>query len=183
MLKTKDIVLIALFAAIIIVLGLMPPIAIPLVPVPLTMQTLGVMLAGLMLGPWRGLLAVALYLLLAAAGLPVLAGGRGGLGVFVSPSGGFLLGMLVGSYVVGYVATRFAYAQKELLPAVAGYALAAFIGGILVVYLFGVPGMALTLGMTLKQALMAALMFLPGDIIKALVAAWVTFRVRRVYPL
>lgn len=183
MLKTKDLVLVALFAAIIIVLGVMPPIALPLVPVPLTLQTLGVMLAGLMLGPWRGLLAVALYLLLAAAGLPVLTGGRGGLGAFMGPSSGFLLGMLVGSWVVGYLAERAAYQQKALLHAVSGYALSAFIGGVLVVYLFGVPGMALTLGMSLQQALMAALMFLPGDIIKVLIAAWLTFRVRRIYPL
>src|SRR5690606_9735225 len=76
--------------------------------VPITLQTLGVMLAGTILGAWRGTLAVATFLALAAAGLPVLAGGRGGLGAFVGPSAGYLLGFLAGAAVVGWLVDRLA---------------------------------------------------------------------------
>jgi hypothetical protein len=67
-LKTKDIVLIALFTALIIALGLVPPIPMPLVPVPLTLQTFGVMLAGLILGPKRAGFVLLLYVMLAVLG-------------------------------------------------------------------------------------------------------------------
>ena len=80
--NTRDIVLIALFAAIIVVLGLLPPIMLGFIPVPITAQSLGVMLAGCILGAKRGATAVLLVLLLVAIGLPVLSGGRGGLAVF-----------------------------------------------------------------------------------------------------
>ena len=73
--------------------GLVPPVAIAFLGgVPITAQTLGVMLAGVMLGPIRGALAVLLFLFLVALGLPFLSGGRGGLGVFMGPSVGFLIG-------------------------------------------------------------------------------------------
>ncbi|WP_195827527.1 biotin transporter BioY, partial [Bordetella pertussis] len=101
---TKDTVLAALFAALIVVLSLMPPIPLPAIPVPVTLQTLGAMLAGAMLGPLRGALACLLYLVLAAIGLPVLPGGRGGLGVFFGPTGGFLVGMVAGACVTGWLA-------------------------------------------------------------------------------
>lgn len=77
--KTRDLVLISLFAAIIIALGLLPPITLGFIPVPITAQSLGVMLAGVVLGAKRGTLAVLLTILIAAIGLPVLSGGRGGL--------------------------------------------------------------------------------------------------------
>ena len=73
--KSSNTVLIALFAALIVVLSLIPPIPLPAIPVPVTLQTLGAMLAGAMLGPVRGALACLLYLALAAVGLPVLPAG------------------------------------------------------------------------------------------------------------
>ena len=79
---TRDLVLSALFAALIVALGLIPAIPVGALPVPITPQSLGVMLAGLILGPVRGGLAVALVVLLVVLGLPVLSGGRGGFGSF-----------------------------------------------------------------------------------------------------
>ncbi|MFN7599597.1 MAG: biotin transporter BioY, partial [Cereibacter sp.] len=78
---------IALFAALIAVLGLVPQITLA-VGVPITAQSLGIMLCGTVLGARRGALAVVLFLVLVAAGLPLLSGGRGGLGVFAGPSAG-----------------------------------------------------------------------------------------------
>ena len=91
--KSNNTVLVALFAALIVVMSLIPPVPLPGIPVPITLQTLGAMLAGAMLGPGRGALACLLYLVLAAIGLPVLPGGRGGMGAFFGPTGGFLVGL------------------------------------------------------------------------------------------
>src|SRR5690606_2023052 len=88
------------------VLSLMPPIPLGVIPVPVTLQTLGVMLAGAMLGPWRGMLACLLYMVLWILGLPVLPGGRAGLGVLAGPTGGFLVGMVVGAFVIGWMVQR-----------------------------------------------------------------------------
>ncbi|MGQ3294339.1 MAG: biotin transporter BioY, partial [Shinella sp.] len=104
---TRDIVLVALFAAIIVVLGLLPPITLGFIPVPITAQSLGVMLAGCILGAKRGAGAVLLVLLLVAIGLPVLSGGRGGLAIFASPTGGYLVGWVFGALVCGLIAERF----------------------------------------------------------------------------
>jgi len=89
---TRDLVLISLFSAIIIALGLLPPITLGIIPVPITAQSLGVMLAGVVLGAKRGTLAVLLTILIAAIGLPVLSGGRGGLSIFTTPTTGYLIG-------------------------------------------------------------------------------------------
>jgi biotin transport system substrate-specific component len=83
---------VAIFTGIIAVLGLVPALPIPGMPVPITLQTLGVMLAGAVLGARKGGASVLLFLALVAIGLPLLAGGRGGLGVFAGPSVGFLIG-------------------------------------------------------------------------------------------
>ena len=97
----RDTVLIALFAALTAALGLLPPIPVPLVPVPVTAQTLGVMLAGCLIGPRRASLSILLLLVLVAIGLPLLSGGRGGLSVFVGPSVGFLIGWVFGAGAIG----------------------------------------------------------------------------------
>ncbi len=102
---TRDISHVALMAAVIVALGLVP--AIPLAAgVPITLQSMGVMLAGLVLGPKRGAAAVLVVVALVALGLPVLSGGRGGLGVFAGKTTGFLAGWLVGAFVTGWLAQR-----------------------------------------------------------------------------
>ncbi|AKQ56643.1 biotin transporter BioY [Bordetella hinzii] len=178
---SKNLVLAALFAALIVVLSLMPPIPLPGIPVPVTLQTLGVMLAGVMLGPWRGAAACLLYLALAAIGLPVLPGGRGGLGVFAGPTGGFLVGMLLGVIVAGLLAR--ALARGGMWRALGAYVLACLLGGIVAVYAIGVPWLAAVTQMGLAKAAMAVVVFLPGDLAKAAVASWVAWRVERVWPL
>lgn len=180
--RTKNTVLVALFAALMVVLSLAPPIPVPALPVPITLQALGVMLCGCLLGPGRGTLAVLLYLVLAAIGLPVLPGGRGGLGVFAGPTGGFLLGMLLGAAVCGWVARGLAHGSKGTVLALAGYVVAALAGGLVVVYAVGIPWLATVAGMSMQKAALAMAVFVPGDVVKALVAAVVSFRVQRVWP-
>lgn len=104
--ETRDTVFIATFAAITAALAVFPPMTLPVVGVPITAQSLGAILAGGVLGARRGGLSMILFLILVAIGLPLLSGGRGGFGVFMRPTGGFLLGWVVTAVVVGLLVER-----------------------------------------------------------------------------
>jgi len=181
--NTRDLVLVPLFAALIVALGIMPPIPLGFLPVPITLQTLGVMLAGSMLGPWRGALAPALVVLLVALGLPVLSGGRGGLGVLAGPTAGFLLGWIPGAFVTGAIARPILLGAGQGVGAFLGLLLAALVGGVAVVYACGILWLSLVGGIGLATAALGSLAFLPGDLIKATLSAAATRAVHRVYPL
>ncbi len=170
---------IALFAALIAAMGLIPKLDLPF-GVPITLQTLGVMLAGCLLGARQGFLAVALLLLMVALGLPLLAGGRGGLGVFVAPSAGFLIGWPVGAAVAGVAMQRLSHLTgPALLAAVFG---SAVLGGVVVVYAFGIAGLVLIANLTPLQAALASTAFIPGDLIKCALCAFVVQTVFRGLP-
>jgi biotin transport system substrate-specific component len=175
-LEARDFARIAVFAAIIVVLGVAGEVPLP-TGVPLTLQTLGVMLAGVVLGPLRGALAVLVVLALAAVGLPVLSGGSGGLGVFVGPTVGYLLGWLPGVAVTGLIA-RGGRAGIVWWRALVG----ALVGGIAVVYALGVPGTALVLGSPLGATAIASLVFVPGDLVKAVLSTLIAVALWRAYP-
>ncbi|TAM70533.1 MAG: biotin transporter BioY [Microbacteriaceae bacterium] len=181
----RDLTRIAVFAAIIAVLGLPAPISVFGGAVPITAQTLGVMLAGAILGSWRGAAAVTTFLVLVAVGLPLLSGGHGGIGVFVGPTAGYLFGWIVGAFVTGAVvhpSMRAAARGNLRRPSWARIALGCVIGGILVVYTFGIPVSAFVTGLPLPQMALGSLVFVPGDLIKAAVATIVTLVLWRAYP-
>jgi biotin transport system substrate-specific component len=159
--STRILVRIALFAAIIAALGLLPKFDLPF-GVPITAQTLGVMLAGVILGPRHGAAAVLLFVLVVALGAPLLAGGRGGLGVFFSPTAGYLIGFAPGAFVAGWI-----YGSLSRLPAGVAATLAAMVGGIGMIHGSGILGLSWITGMPLPQAALASLAFVPGDLIKA----------------
>lgn len=164
---------IAVFAALIIVLG---TVVVPLPGgVPITAQTLGVMLAGLVLGPRVAPLSILVVLALAALGLPVLAGGRGGIGVFVGPTAGYMLGWIAGVVVIGLL-------LRTGRPTWWRVALSALVGGVLVVYAFGIPVQAIVTGVPLDLTALSALAFLPGDLIKVAAATLIVVALRRAYP-
>ncbi|WP_151719897.1 biotin transporter BioY [Gemmobacter serpentinus] len=166
---------IALFAALIAVLGLVPKIDL-VSGVPITAQSLGIMLCGTVLGAKRGALAVLLFLALVAAGLPLLAGGRGGLGVFASPTVGYLVGFPLAAFTAGLVVERW-----RISIGVAAFA-GAVLGGIVVMHLCGILGMAAILGKSLPEAAMLALPFLAGDLLKSGLAAGITQGLARMRP-
>ena len=175
--KTRDLAYIALFAAITAVLGLIPAIAVG--PVPITAQTLGVMLAGSVLGARRGFLSQVLFLVLVAIGLPLLASGSGGLAVFAGPTAGYLFAWPVAAFVTGWITER-VWGRYNLAWAI----LANVVGGIVVIYLVGVPVLAAVADLSLWAAVVAgAAPFLVGDLVKAVVAALVAVQVRRSYPV
>lgn len=174
---SRDIARIAVFAALIAALGLVSAIPIPGLPVPVTTQTLGVMLAGAVLGPRRGAAAVAVFLLLVFIGLPLLSGGRGGAGVFAGVTAGYLIGWVAGAFVTGLVA----HSGRGPLSWWR-VALGAVLGGILAVYFFGIPVQAAVLGIGLGESILGSLVFLPGDLIKVTVATLLTLALWKAYP-
>lgn len=181
--SSRDLVLAALFAAIIVALGLLPPIMLGFIPVPITAQSLGVMLAGVVLGARRGTIAVLLVLLLAAIGLPVLSGGRGGLAVFAAPTTGFLIGWVFAAFVTGYLSERFVRSSQGAIAQTASFFVAAVAGGVVVLYLFGITYLAIVSGLGFEKAFIGSMAFIPGDLIKAGVAALTGRAVMAGYPL
>jgi biotin transport system substrate-specific component len=142
--------------------GIAAQVAIPLWPVPITLQTLTVLLAGAALGPVRGGLAMGLYLLVGAAGIPWFAEQNSGVGF---PTLGYVIGFVLAAILVGWLARRGA------TRTVTG-ALGAMVAGNLVIYAIGVPYLAWSLGMDLGEAIrVGALPFLVGDALKILLAA------------
>ena len=160
---TRDLLLIAGGAAL---LSLLAQAEIPLKPVPVTLQTLGVLLLGAALGWKRGFAALALYLALGAAGLPVFAGGAGSIAKFAGPTGGYLLSYPFAAALVGYLVERFGLDRKFL-----GTALAMLLGTV-VIYGFGLPWLGMTTGLHGSKLLAAGLFpFVLGDTLKLVLAA------------
>jgi biotin transport system substrate-specific component len=174
---SRDLAQIAVFAALIAALGLPGALYLGGTAVPITFQTLGVMLAGAILGARKGVLAVLLLLALVAAGLPLLSGGRGGLAVFVGPSVGYLIGWVLGAFVIGWLTARL-LPEYRVLPALGATAL----GGIVAIYLVGVPVFAAITGTPLGVAIVGSAVFLPGDILKVVVTVLVAKGVHRAWP-
>ena len=178
---TQNTVLVAVFAALIAALGLVPPITVGLIPVPITLQTLGVMLAGALLGPVRGMLSVVVLHALVLAGLPLLAGGRGGLGVFLGPTGGYLIGWIPAALVIGAMVQYWAIRRTARAARFAAVLLSVVVGGIAVIYAFGIPWTAVVTGLPLSTSALGSLVFIPGDLLKAVVATLAAINVHRSY--
>ncbi|MCG8565367.1 MAG: biotin transporter BioY [Desulfobacterales bacterium] len=158
----------ALFVALIAVGAF---IAIPIGPVPIVLQNMFVLLAGLLLGPRWGLASVAVYLLVGLAGLPVFAGGTAGVGKLFGPTGGYLLGYLPAVFATGLISRIFK-------GGMAGNILALVVGSI-IVYGAGVPWLKVAFSMSWSKALAAGMYpFILGDILKIIVAALITPRVK-----
>ncbi|MBE9376063.1 biotin transporter BioY [Saccharopolyspora sp. HNM0983] len=163
------------FAAFIAVLGLFPGLYLAGAAVPVVLQNMGPLLAGSLLGARRAGASVLLFLALAAIGLPLLSGGRGGLAPFLGPSGGFVLGWLAAAVVVGLIVQRAAPR-----PGIA-VLLAANFAGVLTTYLVGIPYWALLTG-DLGAAAVQSLLFVPGDAIKVVLVSLVAVAVHRAVP-
>jgi biotin transport system substrate-specific component len=161
----RELILIALFAALTAVMALFVTIPLPFSPVPITGQTFGVMLAGALLGSRKGAFSQVIYILLGAVGLPVFAGGMAGLSVLVGPRGGFLWGFVLGAFMIGKMVER----RREItLPYLL---LSLSLGGIFAVYIPGILQLVLVTAMTPAQAIAAMLPWIPGDILKVAASA------------
>ena len=171
--------LIATFAALIAVLALTPAVAIAGMAVPITLQTLGVMLAGAILGARRGALAVALYIVVGLAGVPVFAQFTGGLSVLAAPSAGYLLSFPLAAAVIGVIAKRVPR-EGKLLPSLGMFG--AVLAGAISVYPAGIAVMAWRTGMSFGEAFIVNLTFVPGDLVKVVATVVIALSVRRAFP-
>jgi len=164
-------------AALVVVLGLAGGVPVPGIAVSVTLQTLGVMLAADLVGGPIAAGAMALIVAGVAAGLPLLSGGRGGLQMLQGPSGGYVLGWIVGSLVIGWMATSLRRGPDFLRLLIANIG-----GGILVIHACGVAWLVFKLGLTPAKAWAGDAVFLPGDLLKAVLAALIAVAVVRGYP-
>lgn len=177
--RATDLALVAVMAGLVAVCAVAPPVPTG-IGVPITLQTFGVLLAGLVLGARRGTAAVTLYVLVGLAGVPVFAGAVGGPGVLAGPTVGYLLGFIPAAAVAGALAgTARRVAPRWRLAVLAG---AALVAGLLVVHPLGIAGLVVRAGLPVPAAVAADLVFAPGDVVKALVAAAVAVGVLRAFP-
>lgn len=171
-----DLSLIAVFAALMAASIAVPGINVGGLGVPITLQTLVVCLCGLVLGFGRGTAAVGLYILLGLVGLPIFSGFRAGPAVLASPSAGYIIGFIFGAAVVGLLATL-AVRSRWRAAALFGAALA----GTVVIHISGIIGFLIK-GMGLQAAIAADVIFLPGDIIKNVIAVLIALSLHRAFP-
>ena len=151
-------------------------VAIPIGPVPIVLQNMFVFLAGLLLGSRWGLASVGVYLLAGACGLPVFAGGLGGIGRIVGPTGGYLIGYLPAVFLIGKIANR--------TPPRVLFDVLAMICGSIVLYACGIAWLKFLTGMTVTKALAVGMVpFLIGDALKIAAAAAIAKALRPIIRL
>ena len=188
--KNKSILIVsfvALFAAIICI-GCF--IAIPIGPIPIVLQNMFAVLTGVLLGSYLGGAPTALWLVAGLIGLPVYSGGRGGVAVWAGPTGGFLPGYLIGAVIAGFIAGRPSITQKKITWKIALRVTLAMFAGMIILYLPGVIHFAhwaekagkIPADKTAFAFTMGAcvLPYIPGDLLKILVAVPVALKVRPV---
>jgi biotin transport system substrate-specific component len=171
-----DLSLIAVFAALLAASIAVPGINVGPLGVAITLQTLVVSLCGLVLGFSRGTAAVGLYILLGLVGLPIFSGFRAGPAVLASPSAGYIIGFIFGAAVVGLLAT-WAVRSRFKAAALFGAALA----GMVVIHISGIIGFVIK-GMSLPTAIAADAIYLPGDILKNVIAVAIALSLHRAFP-
>lgn len=176
----RDLALIAVFAAFIAVLTLVPAVPVGALGVPITLQTLGVALTALVLGSISGASAAALYLAVGLAGVPIFAKFSGGLGSLAAPSAGYLLSFPIAALVTGALAT--VVLRKTTKHRLLWLWLAAMGGSILVVHPMGILGMSLNAGIPLQQAFIVDMAYWPGDLVKNFIAASIALSVFKAFP-
>lgn len=158
--KTREMCRTALMTAL---LCMAAPLTVPVGPVPLSLATLAVYLAGALLGVRGGMTVVGLYLLIGAMGVPVFSGFSAGIPKIVGPTGGYMLGYLACAATVGYFVER--WGRKRWI-----YPISMALGTVLC-YAMGTGWFMLQTGVNIAGALASCILpFLPGDIMKIIAA-------------
>lgn len=179
-----DLALVASFAAFIAVCAVLPAIPVGALPVPITLQTFGVAVTGAVLGARRGFLATALYVVVGLAGAPIFAGATGGLATVAKPSFGYLVAFPLAALLTGWLAEkvfrsrRWSHGPRAWL----GVFGATTAGSLLIIHPLGIAVLGWRLGLGPAEAIAAGLVFIPGDLIKNALAAFVATAVHRAFP-
>jgi biotin transport system substrate-specific component len=138
----------------------------PFSPTDITLQTMGVAIAGLVLGPVWGGFSMSLYVLVGALGAPVFKGGAAGMGHLFGPTGGFVFGFIAAAVVTGAIVHR-DLEPKPLESVSLPLVVAGLLAGMVATYAVGVPWLANQYGLSLVRAAdVGAIVFVPGDLVK-----------------
>lgn len=172
----RKLILSSLFVAFTYLLGLIPSLSVPIIPVPIVLQNMAVHLAGSILGVWGGF-SMLLFLFMLAIGLPMLPGGRGGFQVFFGSSGGFLIGWVIAAFIIGFLV------EKKWSKLTFRNLLFINIFGMLIVYMCGIPVISMVTHIPLLDALRASLVFIPLDTVKVIFASLIALLFKKNYPL
>lgn len=172
-LKIKDLAETAIMTALIIILGFFPPIPLGFLPVPIVIQNLGIMLAGVILGAKKGTISVTLFLLMVLLGMPFLTGQTGGLSAFCSPSGGYLIAWLFTPFLIGWLLDHFKIHHFSMTLVII------WLVGVFLLDGFGAVFLAFYTHASIKATLIANLVFFPGDTLKALIASFIGPKIRK----
>ena len=141
-------------------------IPLPGSPVPVTLQLLFTFLAGGLLGSKNGVMSQFIYILLGAAGLPVFAGGTGGIGALVGPTAGYIYGFVIAAYISGM--GKKSFTNQLIYNSIA----------LITVYKLGMAGLMINTGLNLTKAFSTGvLLFIPGDLLKVALAAYLTSKI------
>ena len=172
--STKEMVLVSLFTALTAIGAFL---SIPLGDVPITLQSMFTILAGLLLGPKLGSLSQLIYVLLGLSGVRIFAGFSGGPQTILKPSFGFLIGFIFAAFLVGKIAHNGKTIDLKRI-------LLATLAGNFIIYLFGLPYMYLILNNVMGKAVpfsvvmkTGCLIFIPGDILKSILSILVASQV------
>ncbi len=177
--QATDLAYVAVFAALTAALAIMPGFTIG--PVPFVLTTIGVGLAGLCLGPVRGFAAVAVYVLVGIAGMPVFSKGTSGIGVILGPTGGYLIAFPLAAILTGFLAVLILRRGLSAMTPVLFF-LALVAARYLIILPLGVGWLATATGMSMADALKVDMGFWLADGIKNVVAAALAFAVHKAFP-
>lgn len=165
--RTRDMILVSLFTTLTAVGAF---INIPIGPVPISLQFLFTALAAILLGAKLGALSQIIYVVLGLIGIPIFTGG-GGISYIFKPTFGYLIGYIIGCFIIGKLSEKIG--DKTFIKL-----FSSIIGGVVVVYLIGVPYMYLILkyvmgvNITVSAAIKTGcIVFIPGDILKSILCA------------
>lgn len=178
--KTTSLTLCGLFAALMAICSM---ITIPLgfTPIPVNLGTLGVFLAGGILGKKYGTVSIGVYVLVGAVGIPVFAGFRGGLGVLAGPTGGYIIGYILAAFVIGLIIEKILDYDKSV-PTQYAVCVIALVCGLALCYTLGTIWFIISTGTGVWASLVACVIpFIPGDALKIAAAAILIRRLRRLH--
>lgn len=178
-LSLRSLVYVALFSAIFIVFSALQ-IKLSISVVPITLQTLAVMLAGIFLKPRQAFLSILIVIILGAIGLPVFAGKSGLVHIF-GPTGGFIFAFPFGAMLISYFVQKgLDSANQTKVKSIVYYTICLLVLGLIFPYVIGVPWFMVNLNMGLIESLMLSCVpYLIGDVIKVIVALLILFTLNK----
>lgn len=173
-----NLILIAMFTAIVSVISIVPAIPLPFLSAPITLTTLGVMLVACVLGARRAFFCMLLFIVLIAINIPVLPGFRAGLNIILGPTGGYILAWPVAAALIGFFVERFweklSFVKLLVINYLFGHVFVCLVGGVV---------FALHNNMPLTTAFAGLITFFVGDMIKNVIASTIALKMKEIKPL